>query len=200
MSKNVIQEKFEKKKNTVTDINQHLETIKKYASECEHVTEMGVRGIVSTWALLAAKPKKIVCYDVSNLNVSEPKKTAEENGIEFIFINADVLTVSIEKTDLLFIDTLHRYLQLKKELETHASNVNKYIIMHDTTTFGTIDEPIYQPSCKLTGINSEKQGLVPALEEFLESEEGKNWTIKEVFTNNNGLTIIERKKCQIALS
>jgi hypothetical protein len=200
MSKNVIQEKFEKKKNTVTDINQHLETIKKYASECEHVTEMGVRGIVSTWALLAAKPKKIVCYDVSNLNVSEPKKTAEENGIEFIFINADVLTVSIEKTDLLFIDTLHRYLQLKKELETHASNVNKYIIMHDTTTFGTIDEPIYQPSCKLTGINSEKQGLVPALEEFLESEEGKNWTIKEVFTNNNGLTIIERKKCQIASS
>jgi hypothetical protein len=150
--------------------------------------------------LLAAKPKKIVCYDVSNLNVSEPKKAAEENGIEFIFINADVLTVSIEKTDLLLIDTLHRYLQLKKELENHASNVNKYIIMHDTTTFGTIDEPIYQPSCKLLNINSEKQGLVPALEEFLESEEGKNWTIKEVFTNNNGLTIIERKKCQIALS
>ena len=30
MSKNVIQEKFEKEKNTGTDINQHLETIKKY--------------------------------------------------------------------------------------------------------------------------------------------------------------------------
>ena len=72
--------------------------------------------------------------------------------------------------------------------------------MHDTTTFGTIDEPIYQPSCKLLNINSEKQGLVSALEEFMISEEGKNWTIKEVFTNNNGLTVIERKKCQIALS
>ena len=200
MVKNFILEKFEKEKNNGTDINQHLETIKKYASECEHVTEMGVRGIISTWALLAAKPKKIVCYDVSNINVSEPKKASEEDGIEFIFINADVLTVSIEKTDLLFIDTLHRYLQLKKELEAHASNVNKYIIMHDTTTFGTTDEPIYQPSCKLLNINSEKQGLVPALEEFMISEEGKNWTIKEVFTNNNGLTIIERKKCQIALN
>lgn len=200
MVKNFILEKFEKEKNNATDINQHLETIRKYASECEHVTEMGVRGIISTWALLAAKPKKIVCYDVSNINVSEPKKASEEDGIEFIFINADVLTVSIEKTDLLFIDTLHRYLQLKKELEAHASNVNKYIIMHDTTTFGTIDEPIYQSNCKLLNINSEKQGLVPALEEFMISEEGKNWKIKEVFTNNNGLTVIERKKCQIALN
>ena len=197
MSKNVIQEKFEKEKNTVTDINQHLETIKKYASECEHVTEMGVRGIVSTWALLAAKPKKIVCYDVSNLNVSEPKKTAEENGIEFIFINADVLTVSIEKTDLLFIDTLHRYLQLKKELETHASNVNKYIIMHDTTIDEIYGESIrgqhdvnHLSAAPGIPVNEITKGLGPAIAEFLQSN--SDWYLKEKYTNNNGLTILAR--------
>lgn len=41
-----------------SDINEHLPTLKKYAEECDHITEMGVRGIVSTYALLMGKPKK----------------------------------------------------------------------------------------------------------------------------------------------
>ena len=29
---------------------------------------------------------------------------------------------------------------LKKELELHSKNVNKYIIFHDTTTFANVDD------------------------------------------------------------
>jgi hypothetical protein len=34
------------------------------------------------------------------------------------------------------------------------------------------------------------RGLWPAVEEFL--QENKNWSLKERFTHNNGLTILER--------
>jgi hypothetical protein len=34
---------------TPSDINEHIPTILKYGQECEHITEMGVRWVVSTW-------------------------------------------------------------------------------------------------------------------------------------------------------
>jgi hypothetical protein len=37
----------------------------------------------------------------------------------------------------------------------------------------------------------EKQGLNAAINEFLESN--PQWSIEEVFTNNNGLTVLKRK-------
>ena len=52
-----------------SDINEHLPTLMKYASECEHITEMGVRNIVSTFALLMGEPKRMISYDI---NVSKP--------------------------------------------------------------------------------------------------------------------------------
>ena len=187
-----IWQNYELNKNKPSDINQHLETLKNYSSGCTHITEVGVRGIVSTWALLAGKPKIFKCYDISNLNTSVAKKAAEEEGIDFQFINADVLNVSIENTDLLFIDTLHRYLQLKKELQLHAPKTKRYIILHDTTTYGNVDEPIYQPECQLKNVTSEKQGLLPAIDEFLCTEEGKKWEMHKIYVNNNGLTILRR--------
>lgn len=35
---------------SVGDIDEHLPTLAKYASECESVIELGVRGCVSSWA------------------------------------------------------------------------------------------------------------------------------------------------------
>jgi len=40
------------------DIREHLYTLKNYAEKSRHITEMGVRGVVSTWAFLAGKPTK----------------------------------------------------------------------------------------------------------------------------------------------
>jgi hypothetical protein len=38
------------KKNS--DINEHLPTLYKYASECESIIELGVRGVISTYAFI----------------------------------------------------------------------------------------------------------------------------------------------------
>lgn len=176
-----------------SDINEHLPTLKQYADECSHVTEMGVRWVVSTWAFLASNCDKIISYDIKKYpSVSKIEEMFLDND-RFIFIEKDVLTIDIKETDLLFIDTLHTYVQLSNELEKHSKSVRKYIILHDTVTFGEKNEPVYNhvsPLIKKT--HNEEKGLRPAIEQFLEKNDGLNWIIHEHHTNNNGLTILKR--------
>ena len=58
---------YYQKCNSPSDINEHLPTLKRYADECEHITEMGVRWVVSTYAFLMSKPKKLVSIDIDPL-------------------------------------------------------------------------------------------------------------------------------------
>jgi hypothetical protein len=179
----MIEQTYTKLCNTPSDINEHLPTLRRYAEECEHITEMGVRWVVSTWALLSGGPKKIVSYDIEHpsrfgVNFDAVFSVAQENGIDFSFHEKNVLEVEIEPTDMLFIDTVHNYEQLKAELHLHSQKVKKYIVLHDTMTFGNRNETTDGP------------GLLPAMHEFLFSN--RNWIIKEQYLNNNGLTILER--------
>ena len=182
----------------VSDINEHIPTIIKYGSECNHITEMGVRSIVSTWGWLASKPDKLIVYDLQNPNVWGGKledvyDTANDLGVDFKSHKEDVLKVEIEPTDLLFIDTMHVHNQLRAELKLHASKVRKYICFHDTTTFGSRDEVDTAGQPDYTWILdkvSDEIGLWGAIEEFL--DDNKEWKIKERFYNNNGFTILEK--------
>jgi len=173
-------EYFNLMKKTECDICQHLETLKNYAVECDHITELGMRWGTSTVALAAGIPVKLVSYDINRDNnaIKRVSDFAIENNFEFKFIQANVLNIDIEETDLLFIDTYHTGTQLNLELKKHANKAKKYIIFHDTETFGKIGEDNVYP------------GLVPVIEEFLSNN--KQWKLKEIFKNNNGLTIIER--------
>lgn len=162
---------YESAKENPSDINEHLDVLFKYAKECNSITEFGVRNVTSTWAFGMARPKIFISYDIER---KEPCTTDAENimrneGVNWNFKIGDTREINIEQTDLLFIDTNHKYEILKVELNRHHSKVNKYIIMHDTTTF---------------------EGLRRAINEFLQVH--KEWKIKEVYTNNNGLTVLER--------
>lgn len=172
------------------DIHEHMPVLVKYGEECGHITEMGVRGGASTIALLISNPKKMISYDIqSTPQIEYIMKFSRELNHEFIV--ADCLTVDIEKTELLFIDTLHTYNQLIDELKRHENQVEKFIILHDTTTFGRIDEGIYNHASSLIKNKpTNKHGLRTAMEDFL--IENKNWEIFEDLTNNNGLTILKR--------
>jgi len=176
---------------TPSDINEHIPTLIKYGSECDHITEMGVRWVVSTWAFLGTSPKILKSYDMQdpstwNVDIKDVYDTAEQYGIDFSFTQANVLDIEIEETDLLFLDTWHAYKQLKAELELHASKVKKYIVFHDTTSFATCDEKSYE-SLGEEWIGDQK-GIWLAIEEFLYSN--PEWKLIERFENNNGLTII----------
>ena len=54
-----LQDKIKFVTETHSDINEHIPALINYAQQCDHITEMGVRWIVSTWAFMAASPKII---------------------------------------------------------------------------------------------------------------------------------------------
>ena len=199
---------YNQKCNTPSDIYEHLPTLRKYAAQCLHVTEMGVRTVVSTYAILQGlsdkyiqdiaayrrfdaitqltpdnhKLPKLVSIDILNPddmggNLAETAEVAKEAGLDFKFILGSSLELEIEQTDMLFIDTFHIDSQLKTELERHHGKVNKYIALHDTTSFEN------------TGEDGDKTvGLWKAVEEFLAAH--PEWSILERYRNNNGFTIL----------
>lgn len=193
-----LEEKINNLFQTSSDINEHFPAIIKYGQECDHITEMGVRAVCSTWGWLACAPKEgLVSYDLItpedyNGDLQSVKDTAILYGIPFKFIQGDTLKVDIEKTDLLFIDTWHRYEQLKAELQRHSGNVRKYICLHDTTTFAHIGEGLTSIH-SWEGNMSLDKGLWDAVLEFLENEHN-TWKLEERFTNNNGFTVLKRIK------
>lgn len=162
-----------------SDINEHLEILYNYASHCDHVTEFGTRHGSSTYAFLYSQPVALHCYDVERLGeVGVFELLAPELEVDFHFHQESTLECTIVETDLLFVDTLHTYDQLKAELTRHANKVQKYIVLHDVVTFGQQGE---LPGTK---------GLRPAVDEFLAEGKFKKALSLE---NNNGLMILKRK-------
>ena len=169
----MIEEKYQQLCNTTSDINEHLPTLKKYAILSNTIVELGVRGMVSTWALLAGRPEAMLSVDIVHPsehggNVKEAKEMAKKEYINWNFEQASSLDIGIRRCDLLFIDTIHSYEQLIKELKLHAPYTVKYIIMHDTVL----------------------PEMQRAIDEFLKRNE--DWKIKEVHIYNHGLTVLQR--------
>jgi predicted O-methyltransferase YrrM len=176
---------------TPSDINEHLPILYDLAKKCSHITEMGVRFGASTRAFLNANVT-LRSYDIfMEESVSNLFKKAKEIGKDVEYIIEDVNNIEIEETDLLFLDTWHQYYQVKNELKLHANKVKKYIIFHDTYSYGLKGEPI-------TGVEANQQqeynqnliGILPAIVEFMIDNPNWNFILHKI--NNNGLTVIER--------
>jgi hypothetical protein len=199
-----IEEKYNTLSNTESDINEHLPTLYKYATECESIIELGVRGCISSWAftlglLINIKSQlNLLIKDIFPWNIAELLSSTKELNIdiEYQWVNDLELNIT-ENVDLTFIDTWHVYGQLKRELNKFAPITNKYIIMHDTTVDEIVGESIrcnmdYIRQSEISGmpVNEIICGLGLAISEFLANN--KDWVLKKKFTNNNGLTILER--------
>lgn len=169
LSEEEIELNYQHAKNKPSDINQHLPKLREYAEQCDHITEMGVRGVVSTWAFLASKASKVVAIDILNVAVPDVEKLQ--------FICANDLEIEIDETDFLFIDTAHNYKQCIQELNLHGNKARKFIGFHDTAIFG------------LHGDDGGK-GLIYAINEFVKNNQ--HWNIDFKTDVNNGLTILKR--------
>jgi len=198
--------RFQELSNNPSDIFEHLPTLRKYASLCDSVIEMGVRKCVSSWALALgllenrSSVKKLYMNDINVCNTDEIETAAKSTELQIITIWKNNLTVNLEEdVDLLFIDTWHVYGQLKRELERFAPRTRKYIIMHDTEVDGIRGETLRnihkhnpEEQSRVSGIpvNEILNGLQPAIDEFISSN--INWVVEETFINNYGLTILKR--------
>ncbi len=162
-----------------TDIHEHLPVMAEYAARCAHVTEFGVGTGQSTRAWLYAQPQKLVCYDSAPPCEAVVELLLPLRGrTEVVFHLADSRRISIEPTDLLFIDSTHSFNHLLVELLLHAPQTRKYILLHDTTIFGHRGDDNISP------------GIWYAIEDFL--LRFPEWKLVERRMNCNGLTILER--------
>lgn len=173
---------------TPSDIHEHLELLHTLATDCEHVTEFGMRGGVSTVAFLAAQPAVLVSWDVNPFAVVSQRTLdllTYAGRTRFEPRVGDTLKIPpCEPTDLLFIDTLHTYAQLRAELARHADpvsqSVKKYLVFHDTRTFGLVGEDGTEP------------GLRAAIRWFQKDHAFPLWQLAEDLPNNNGLVVLKR--------
>jgi hypothetical protein len=160
-----------------TDIHEHLPVLSELTSQCTHVTELGVGWAQSTRAFLRHDIELHSYEFMPQPGIREFFDEAKNAGRNVTLHIDDTRKIEIAETDLLFVDSLHIYEQVQKELELHANKARKYIGFHDTTT--------YADNGEFGG-----KGIWPAIQEFIDSH--TEWELVERRTNNNGLTILKR--------
>lgn len=161
----------------VTDIHEHLPRLAELASECDVIVELGVGWAQSTRGFLR-HDIELHSYEYQPLpGVPEFFQQCKDAGRRVTLHVADTREVEIPECDMLFVDSLHIYEQVQKELELHAHKARKYIGFHDTTTYAVAGE--------FGG-----RGIWPAIEEFMETH--PEWQMIERRVNCNGLTILKR--------
>lgn len=175
-SRDCLEHEYQRRCRQTTDVNEHLPLLRSLAEQCRHVTEFGTRRGNSTVAFLAAQPEQLICYDLGHLPAAR-KLSRLRGRTNLRLIDANVLEVEIEGTDLLFIDSRHTFEQLSAELRLHGDKARRFIVLHDTTKYGVIGE-------------DGSLGLWPAVRWFL--SRGAEWSIREIRTNNNGLVVLRR--------
>ncbi len=187
---------------TQSDIQGHIPRLKKLATECSSVIEIGVRSMVSTWGILqglSENPSTTRSYigvdlylpPIQTLNLA--RKLANDNKVFFTFLQGNDMTLELPSTELLFIDSLHTYCHLTYELEKFSPNVTKYIVMHDTSDpWGGTDEHEYTGDYSEYPpyFNRNKRGLWPAVEDFLVRH--PEWKLEARYFDYHGLTILKR--------
>ena len=186
----LMDKEYNAEKNKRSDINEHLHDLHQLALNCTHVTEFGSRFGASTRAFLKA-PVSLRAYD---LEIHQPLmnlfKMARKVGKDVEYEKGDTLNILIEPTDMIFIDTWHSQAQLREELKLHGNAARKYLAFHDTHTYGVRDEQknwAENPDRKAMP----NQGLLPAIIEFVIAN--PHWHFKMHKSNNNGLTVLERR-------
>ncbi|MBF8263348.1 MAG: NYs-1 [Parachlamydiales bacterium] len=178
---------------------------KRMAQKCASAAEIGVLHMHSSFGILfglsksSQKPRSYLGIDISpppEQCLNAAKIWAQEAEIDFNFIQANDLDITLDPVDFLLIDSYHTYRHLTYELETFAPSVRSYILLHDTGyPWGTIDENESNPNMENESrypdhINRTKRGVWPAVIDYLDQH--PEWKIYERDFSNAGITIIQR--------
>ena len=153
------------------NIDKHLPLLRHLGSQCETITELGSDIGFSTCAFLAAKPKHLRCVDVFIRPELEEVTQWAPKGTKVLLEEGSSLEVEPRPCDLLFIDTLHTYDQVRAELERHGDTAAKFLVFHDTVSFPEI---------------------VPAIREWLSAH--PEWIVREWSVIQSGMAVLERRE------
>ena len=176
---------FHDNKPGYSDISAHLPLLEYLASKCSHVTEFGTRDGFSTCAFMSGLQKnqgKLVSFDINMPSFIHEFKNMEGLPCSWEFRQRSTVDedLNIEETDLLFVDSLHTYEQVRDELRLHAARVKKFIVFHDTYSHGEFSRDVQG-----------QEGILRAVDEFVESSSEWEQVYKVDF--NHGLIVLEKK-------
>lgn len=160
------------------DLNEHLPALRDLADKCERVTEISKRR-ESTVAMLSARPARLVSHQLEHddQTLNRAIKYAKDDGVDVtVFPLPQGRSVSeIEGTELLLIDHDHRAAVLRQQLEDLAPKVSRFIVLHDTQTYGE------------TGTDG-GPGLLPAMRHYM--QQNPQWSVISHSTDQHGLTVL----------
>jgi hypothetical protein len=161
-----------------SDMNEHMETLFRYASGCRTIVETGTNDCTSTTALLYAQPETLDCYDIERFpEVDDMERLAGKT--RFTFHLGDVLEAEFpEDVDFWFCDDFHEGAHVRRELELHAHKVKRYIAFHDTTFFSTKGE-------------ANGEGIWAPIAEYFRAH--PEWMLVYSTEKQNGLTVYARR-------
>lgn len=168
--------KFEELKNTRSDINEHLESIYQHTKGCNVAVSLGVSRGYSAFALMLGCQNHITV---------DPNPNAEALNLlndyfgskSKVIIQETSQEINLAEFDVLFIDYVHTADCVESELKAHAHKVKKFILLHDTSTFGDIGE-------------DGKEGIKKPIADFLLKNE--DWRIVYIENKNNGMIILAK--------
>jgi hypothetical protein len=113
------------------DMAPHVHQLLGYAFGRSVVVEFGLRGAVSTWAMLDALGPDARLYGV-DIDPAAPIPPRVWNDPRFVHVLGDAATVELpDHADLVMIDSSHEFVQTVLELVRAASLGPDVILLHD---------------------------------------------------------------------
>lgn len=171
----------------------HLPRLRELATGLDVAIEFGVKGGASSSALLLGA-KRVISYDI--LATPDARRLQVIAGARWDYRIEDSRLAQFGACDLLFVDSQHDYAQVKAELEAHASKVRRWLIFHDSITFGSIGahgetgQHLWQYERGMS-VPPEALGIRPAVDEMMASD--PSWRIAKHYTDSHGLLVLERR-------
>jgi predicted O-methyltransferase YrrM len=173
----------------------HLPYLRKLALGCQDIIELGVNRGASSLALS-------YCQGTLTSYEYEPNKYTRKIkrliGPAWKLRLQDTRTVMPDEVpvhDLLFVDSLHTYEQVVKELKIFAPKTRRFIVFHDTITFaikGADGETGRRLESSEDDFEPKTHGIRMAIDEFM--IEHPEWRIIRHAGFGHGLLTLEKAR------
>lgn len=191
---NGIQQHYERACAAHTAMSPHLPRLRHLARGLELAQEFGVKRAASSAALLLGA-EHVISYDI--VETKEARALEQAAGTRWSYCLQDSRVAPVTPCELLFIDSLHTFAQLDAELRRHAESVRRWIVFHDTVTFGSIGAEgetgrhlwTYTPGAS---VPAGALGIRPAIDALMARD--PTWYIRAHYTDSHGLLVLERRR------
>ena len=163
----------------------HLPRLFQLAQECDTCVELGCKNGASATALLAGCKGDVWSYDI--LPTSRALAMREWAGDRWHYVcPQDTRTADIPHCGLCFVDAMHQYDHVRTELTRHADKVSRYLVFHDTITFGSVGA-VDESGKAVPGI----LGIRPAIDELMLRD--RSWFLVRHDYHSHGLLVLQRR-------